>query len=382
MWQQTLDFIVQGGAALSNYPEYRKVVRGDDGVYRVHDRAIAMRHRLSIGTITSDSAVDVRFLKGKRLGSIEEAFLSRLRPGDRFQFAGRMLDAGAAGKHVGLRARRENRHRRGAALAGRTHAAVVGTRRGSRAPAFAAAQRSGPEMLHLRALLDTQKPDVGAARASANCSWSGRSTTRNGSSRFIRSPVARSTKASPRWSTLRWSRAITTTFAYAANDYGFIIALPRQTLMDTVLLRELLSPQNLIDDLLACVNVGELSRRQFREIARIAGLLPPSLPGRKPRSAAASAGVGRIDLRRAATLRSRTSAAVAGATRSVRGAARCARAVRRAGALREARNPADASDLSVAAGVPVVGRTLSRRMVERRLADARVARIRALEIFN
>ena len=84
--------------------------------------------------------------------------------------------------------------------------------------------------------------------------------------------------------TLRWSRVITTTFAYAANDYGFIVALPRQTLMDDVLLRELLSPQKLIEDLLACVNVGELSRRQFREIARIAGLLPPSLPGRKPRS--------------------------------------------------------------------------------------------------
>jgi ATP-dependent Lhr-like helicase len=55
--------------------------------------------------------------------------------------------------------------------------------------------------------------------------------------------------------------------------------------MDEVLLRELLSPEKLIEDLLACVNVGELSRRQFREIARIAGLLPPSMPGKKPRTA-------------------------------------------------------------------------------------------------
>jgi ATP-dependent Lhr-like helicase len=80
---------------------------------------------------------------------------------------------------------------------------------------------------------------------------------------------------------LRWSRLITTTFAYAANDFGFIIILPRQTLMDAVLVRELLSPDNLIEDLLACVNVDELSRRQFREIARIAGLLPPSPSGKK-----------------------------------------------------------------------------------------------------
>jgi ATP-dependent Lhr-like helicase len=92
MWQQTLDF-VQGGAALSNYLEYRKVVRGDDEIYRAPDPAIALRHRLSIGTITitSDSAVDVHFLHGKRLGSLDEAFLCRLRPGDTFYFAGRLL---------------------------------------------------------------------------------------------------------------------------------------------------------------------------------------------------------------------------------------------------------------------------------------------------
>src|SRR5690606_305898 len=30
-WQAVLDFIVQGGRALEHYPDYRRVVRGDDG---------------------------------------------------------------------------------------------------------------------------------------------------------------------------------------------------------------------------------------------------------------------------------------------------------------------------------------------------------------
>src|SRR5690606_21062600 len=53
---------------------------------------IAQRHRLSIGTITSDGAMQVKLMRGGSLGSVEESFLSRLRPRDRFQFAGRTLE--------------------------------------------------------------------------------------------------------------------------------------------------------------------------------------------------------------------------------------------------------------------------------------------------
>lgn len=91
-WQAVLDFIVRGGSALEHYPDYRRVVRDDDGCYRVHDRRIAFRHRLSIGIITSDGSVQVRFAKGGHLGSVEEGFIGRLKPRDRFQFAGRTLE--------------------------------------------------------------------------------------------------------------------------------------------------------------------------------------------------------------------------------------------------------------------------------------------------
>src|SRR5690606_27908252 len=91
-WQAVLDFIVQGGRALSHYPDFHKVVRRDDGRYVVEERRVATLHRLSIGTITSDGSVAVRMLRGGRLGAVEEQFVGRLRRGDRFQFAGRMLE--------------------------------------------------------------------------------------------------------------------------------------------------------------------------------------------------------------------------------------------------------------------------------------------------
>ena len=281
MWQSVLDFIVQGGAALSSYPEYRKVVVDEGGIYRVPDRAIAMRHRLSIGTITSDSSVGVKFMKGGRLGSVEEAFLSRLRPGDRFQFAGRTLTL----------VRLENM----TAYVRIAKAGVGSVPRwqGGRMPlsselgreverVLSAPRATTPEMKFLAPLLRTQQtisalPGVDELLVE----WIPR---RDGwylmaypfAGRAVNEGIAALVS-------MRWSREITNTFSYAATDYGFVVALARETELTVELVRKLLSPAALVDDLLVCVNVGELSRRQFREIARIAGLLPPSLPGRQPR---------------------------------------------------------------------------------------------------
>src|SRR5262249_38760622 len=69
-----LDFVTRGGDALKAYPEYRKVEVGEDGRHRVSDAAIARRHRMSIGTIVSDAAVNVCYRSGKRLGNVEESF--------------------------------------------------------------------------------------------------------------------------------------------------------------------------------------------------------------------------------------------------------------------------------------------------------------------
>ncbi len=63
-----LAFVERGGASLGAYPQYHRVVRGDDGRYRVTDRGIAQRHRLQIGTIVSDASMQVAWMSGGRLG--------------------------------------------------------------------------------------------------------------------------------------------------------------------------------------------------------------------------------------------------------------------------------------------------------------------------
>jgi len=88
-----LDFVTKGGTTLEAYPEFHKVVKdAEDDKYKVESRRIAARHRMSIGTIVSDSSMIIKFVKGNTLGSIEESFIARLKPGDVFIFAGRPLE--------------------------------------------------------------------------------------------------------------------------------------------------------------------------------------------------------------------------------------------------------------------------------------------------
>ena len=91
-WKWALDFVTRGGDALKAYPEYHKIELDADGIYRVKDAAIAKRHRMSIGTIVSDAAVNIQYMRGKRLGNVEESFIARLGKGDNFIFAGQLLE--------------------------------------------------------------------------------------------------------------------------------------------------------------------------------------------------------------------------------------------------------------------------------------------------
>ncbi|MBK9513171.1 MAG: TonB-dependent receptor [Flavobacteriales bacterium] len=91
-WDWLLTFITSGGRSLAAYDEFNKAVVDDDGLVRVHDRRIALRHRLSIGTIVSDSSYAVKLLSGGRIGTVEEWFINQLKPGDVFWFAGRSLE--------------------------------------------------------------------------------------------------------------------------------------------------------------------------------------------------------------------------------------------------------------------------------------------------
>ncbi len=280
-WQGVLDFIVQGGQALAQYPDFHKVVRDDDGVYRVHDRRVALRHRLSIGTITSDGSVQVQFLRGGRLGSVEEQFISRLRPGDNFQFGGRLLEL--------VRLEQLTAYVRLA----RSGSGVVPRWQGGRLPLSAAL---GQEM----------EAVLAATPATAEMRWlapllqlQARLSSLPGPDRLLVEVVRRRegqfvfvypfagrqvNEGMAALMALRLTREQANTFGFAATDHGFVLAPAVPVTVDAPLLRRLLEADGLLEDLHASVNLGELARRQFRDIARVSGLLIPALPGRTPRS--------------------------------------------------------------------------------------------------
>ena len=91
-WEWLLNFITKGSQSLQAYDEYKKVEIEEDGRFKVNNRAVAMRHRLQIGTIVSDAMLSVKYLKGGYIGTIEEWFISKLNPGEVFTFAGRNLE--------------------------------------------------------------------------------------------------------------------------------------------------------------------------------------------------------------------------------------------------------------------------------------------------
>ncbi|MFQ3662828.1 MAG: ligase-associated DNA damage response DEXH box helicase [Chloroflexaceae bacterium] len=282
-WHWCLDFVTRGGSALDAYPEYHRVSRDADGRYRVTDDAIARRHRQAIGTITADAAIVVRYLGGEQLGTVEETFIARLRPGDRFTFAGRVLEFVRL-KEMTAWVRRAS-----------TADGAVPRWTGGRLPLsteLAAAVRE-----RLQAARDGvfDDPELEALRPvlAVQTRWSRlpgadellveRTRTRDGHHLFIYPFEGRLVhEGLAALVAYRLARRRPGTFSVAANDYGFeLLAAEPPPLEDEGDLRGLLSAEGLADDLLAALNAAELARRQFREIARVAGLVVVGPPGER-----------------------------------------------------------------------------------------------------
>jgi ATP-dependent Lhr-like helicase len=279
-WQWALDFVVHGGASLNAYPEYRRVVVGDDGVAQVPDARIARRHRIGIGTIVSESSITVQFRNGARLGHVEEGFIAALTAGDCFAFAGRAVELIRVREltaWVKPAARKATLVPRwtGGRMALSTRLATA-TRR-----LIAAAARgefASPELALVRPLLDLQ------ARWSAlpaDTEWLVEAiATAEGHGLFFYPFEGR--LAHLGLATLfsyRLSRATPATFSLTANDYGFGLLSASPVPLSLGDLGRLLAAPGVEADILAGLNAAELSRRQFREIARVAGLIFQGYPG-------------------------------------------------------------------------------------------------------
>jgi ATP-dependent Lhr-like helicase len=279
-WRWALEFVTRGGTALQGYPQYRRVGRAQDGLMRVADQTIARRHRMAIGTISSDSEMIVKWLNGGRLGSVEESFIGRLKPGEDFGFAGRVLRLVQV-KDMTAYVR--------TSTARRTR---VPRWQGGRLPLSVELADSVLELLGNRSQW-SKHPEMEAVAPllAVQARWSALPTkdtllveqvqSREGSHVFVYPFCGR--LANEGIATLiasRWARQNPQTFSISANDYGFELLSATPIVADESGLESVLSAENLAEDLLAGVNLGEISRRQFRDIARIAGLVFQGFPGR------------------------------------------------------------------------------------------------------
>ncbi|SDT45048.1 ATP-dependent helicase Lhr and Lhr-like helicase [Pseudomonas sp. Z003-0.4C(8344-21)] len=297
-WAWALAFVRHGGMSLTAYPDYRRVEPDEHGVWRVPDARLARRHRMSIGTIVSDASISLKFWSkgggGKQLGSVEEGFIARLKPGDGFLFAGRLLEL----------VRVENM----TAYVKRSTAkkAAVPRWNGGRMPlsnelaeavvrrftAAAQGEFTGPEMHALRPLLDTQMR------------WSGLPAEENLLAEVLKSregwhlflyPFAGRQVHLGLASLLAWrvSQRQPVTFSIAVNDYGLELLSATPVDWAEHLNGALFNADQLLADVLASLNAGELALRRFREIARIAGLVFAGYPGapKSTRQVQASSGL-------------------------------------------------------------------------------------------
>jgi len=279
-WRWVMDFITRGGSALSAYPEYNKVVERD-GWYVPRDRGVAMRHRMSIGTIVSEAAMKVRFVRGKTLGTVEENFVARLRPGDVFTFAGRTLEFVRVREMTAwVRIAKESSsvvpHWTGARLALSSELASAVRQKLDQARQGI---YRGPEMEAVRRILELQAE--WSCIPAADELLIERVQTREGHHLFFYPVEGRLVhEGLAALFAYRLAQLAPITFTLAANDYGFELLSPEPARLEESLEAGLVSADHLLHDIPASLNAAELAKRQFREIARVAGLIFQGYPGR------------------------------------------------------------------------------------------------------
>ncbi len=278
-WHWVLDHITTGGA-LHAYPEFRRVVQEEDR-YVVRDRRIIAQHRMAIGTIVSDAAIQVQWMKGGALGTVEESFIARLKPGDKFAFAGKVLE---------LVMVRENRayvkRSKGQPdaiprwMGGRLPlSAELSGRLRQRLEEAASGVFRGPEMQALRPMLWLQRQWSHLPRRDQ---WLIESTTAKDGFYCFLYPFAGRLAHEGLAALLgyRLSRLQPISLSMACNEYGLLLHSDQVWDLHQAIARGWLEPNRLEEDILGSLQVSELARRHFREIARTSGLVHPGAPGR------------------------------------------------------------------------------------------------------
>lgn len=278
-WQWIINFIHAGGKTLYSYDEYSKVML-EDGLYKVTDRKKALRHKMGIGTIVSDASISVKFLTGGSLGSVEESFITKLKPGNVFSFAGRTLELLYIKGMTAYVKRTKAR------------SAIVPSWQGGRMPLSSQlsqylrlkideAARGGSkdiEINEIQPIIDIQKKWSRVPHE--NQLLIEKIITREGYHLFIYPFEGRLVhEGMGALIAYRLAKYMPITFTIAMNDYGFELLSDKDFDIEYALSHGLFSDENLSNDIQSSINSIEMAKRKFREIARVAGLIFQGYPG-------------------------------------------------------------------------------------------------------
>ena len=289
-WLQILQFVTAGGVALQQYDDYKKI-EIINGLYKINNRRMAMRHRMHIGTIVSEPMMKVKFISGGFVGVIEEWFIARLQPGDIFTLAGRTLEFVMIKEMTAL-VRKSNSKR-----------SIIPSWQGGRMPLSA----------NLGFMLRKKFDEAGILLHKKNKKNIDREITalqplfhlqeylshipkqdelliehietKDGFHLFVFPFEGRLVhEAMAAILAYRISRITPITFSLAMNDYGFELLSDQPIPLDDTNSYELFSPENLLADIQKSLNSVEMAKRKFRDIAVIGGLIFQGFPGEQKKA--------------------------------------------------------------------------------------------------
>ncbi len=277
-WHAVLQQITGGGRALENYDEYKKVEVDEQGLFRIKNRRIAMRHRMQIGTIVSDVMMKVKMMHGGYIGMIEEWFLSRLEPGDAFTFAGRNLELVMIKEMTAYVKNSPKKKSIIPSWMGGRMSLTANLGMILRRTFNKALQSDAIELKALQPLFELQKKLSHIPQSDELLIE--QIEAKDGFHLIVYPFEGRQIhEAMSSILAYRISQITPITFSIAMNDYGFELLSDQPIPVDDTNVRELFTTENLIADIQRSVNSVEMAQRKFRDIAVIGGLIFTGYPG-------------------------------------------------------------------------------------------------------
>lgn len=278
-WEWCLLFITVGGTVGKNYEEFHRVVRQESGLMVVERRRIGMLHRMNIGAIVSDAMLRVKFLSGGYIGMVEEYFVSKLKKGERFVLAGRVLSFEFIREMTVYVKASSGKAFTPSWLGGRLPLSSNLSHFLRRKLADAKADRvRDPELRFLRPLIQAQQ--LASYIPGEDQFLVEQIKTREGYHLFfypLEGRLVHEVMAS--LLAYRISRLVPVSFSMAMNDFGFELFTDVDIALSEDQLHAILSPDQLMEDVLASINATEMAMRKFRDIAVISGLVIQNYPG-------------------------------------------------------------------------------------------------------